>query len=136
MVQSREDITLTLEADAPVDPSSAQLFTGLAFRFKEPETGTQPDNTVQIEVDGVSAFVQPFLAAANLTDEPVECTLRSFDYDTKNASVGEMLAVIHLQLRDTKTRMETVSLTLGYTNSANQSFPNVLYTPESNPGLQ
>lgn len=136
MVQYTEDITVTLEATAPEDANDPVLFSGLAFRFTEPDLDTEPDSTVQIEIDGVPGFVQPYVVAANLTDEPIEATLREIAYDVYSGEVLELLDIFHLQVRHIRDTKTTVTATLGYTNSANQPFPNQVYTPESNPGLQ
>lgn len=135
MVQHDVDIDLTLEANAPVDASTTQPFIATAYRFKEPDQTSQPDPTVQIEIDGVSGNLQPFIRSAILTFEPIECTLRSCLYDVKAQVVVEMLRVFHLQMRRERTTMTTIAATFGYTNPANQPFPSKVYSAETNPGL-
>ena len=136
IIQHTQDVTMTLEAGAPEDAGDPVLFTGLAFRFQEPEQGTEPDNTSTIEIDGVPGYVQPYVVAANLTAEPIEATVRIVTYDVATESVLHIMRIYHLQVRHIGDNKTTVSLTMGYTNSANQAFPSEIYTPESNPGLQ
>lgn len=135
VVQHNEDISLTLETGAPADGDTLQLFTALAFRMKEPDISTEPDSTLTVQADGVSGAVQPYLATANQSSTPIEATLRPFSFDVVGKTVGEMLGVVHLQVRHISITKVSVSLKMGYTNSANRAFPAVNYTATSNPGL-
>lgn len=135
VVQHTTPVTVELEAAAPVDASTDVLFAALGFRLREPEISTEPDTTITIEMDGVTGAVIPYLAAANLTTTPIEVTCRAIAYDTVAETVTTILGIFHLQVRHIRSTLTTVSLSLGYTNSANQDFPNEVYTPESNPGL-
>ena len=45
LVQHKANVTVTLEAAAPVDAGVAVLFTALGFRLREPEISTEPDTT-------------------------------------------------------------------------------------------
>lgn len=135
LVDYETDLPIPLEANAPVDAGTTQTFIGRGFRFKEPDIGTQPDPTATIEIDGVSGGLQPFLRAATQTDEPIEATVRMFNLDTSDNSITSMLEVYHLQMRGDRSNMTTISGRFGYTNAANQAFPDAYYTPETNPGL-
>jgi hypothetical protein len=135
VVQHKANVTVTLEATAPVDAGDDVLFTALGFRLREPEISTEPDTTITIEVDGVTGSVIPYLATANQTTTPIEVTCRAIAYDVVAGTVTALLGIFHLQVRHIRSTLTTVSLSLGYTNSANQDFPNEVYTPESNPGL-
>lgn len=135
VVQHTLPVDVTLEATAPVNPGATVTFTALGFRLREPEVSTEPDTTITIELDGVPGVVQPYLAAANLTVEPIAVTCRAIAYDVVAGTVTALLGIFHLQARHIRHTQQTVSITLGYTNSANQDFPSEVYTPESNPGL-
>jgi hypothetical protein len=135
MVDHDKDIDLTLESDAPVQSGTTQTFTATAFRFKEPDFTNQPDPTVEIEIDGVSGTLEPFLKPAIASGEPVLLTLRGFMYDVNNESVDQMLRVYHFQMRKRVATMTTISATFGYTNPATQPFPKVKYSAATNPGL-
>lgn len=136
LVQFTEDVTHTLEASAPADASSAVLFAATAFRFREPDISTEPDNTVTMQVDGVPGTVQPLIITANATSEPVEATCRALAYDVAGKTVTAGLSIYHLQVRHIRTTKTSVALSMGHTNSANQPFPRSTYTPETNPGLE
>lgn len=134
-VQSVDDIPLVHEPNAPLDPGATINYLGLAFRFREPALDNEPDPTVRIEIDAVSGALQPLIRGASTTQEPVEATFRSFIYDGIEQEVTEMLSVLHLQLRETRVTSTTVSAVFGYTNPANQAFPDDYYDAQSNPGL-
>lgn len=135
LIQNDIDVDVTLEAAAPVNAGATVTFVATAFRFREPDNSNQPDPTVQIDIDGVSGSLQPFLQAAVLSGEPIECTLRAILYDTKAQATVALLRALHLQMRREKTTMTTIAATFGYTNPANQPFPSQAYSAETNPGL-
>jgi hypothetical protein len=135
IVSHKQDISITHEASAPANPSESVLYTALGFSFKGSAVNNEPDSTVSIRVDGVSGAVQSYLNVANLSYVPIEASMRPFSYDTVAQSVGEVMGVYHLQVRHIRMNKTSVSLTLGYTNSANRTFPYVFYTADNSPGL-
>ena len=135
IINHDQDADITLEADAPANPSTSQTFVGTAFRIKDPENTVQPDPTITIEIDGISGAMQPFLRPAVVSGEPILMTLRGLMYDVGAESVAQMLRVHHLQLRSMTTTMTTIVGVFGYTNAANQPFPSQKYDALTNPGL-
>lgn len=136
IVNYQDDVTHTLEASAPVDANTAVLFTGVAFDFETPKVGEDPVNTVQIKIDGVGGIVQPYLATAGQTLEPIEATLRCLLYDVSTDSVLHQSFTLQLRVMQSVSTMTQVAMELGRINSANQTFPNEFYTALSNPGLE
>jgi hypothetical protein len=126
---------LPLEDYAPVDAGAVVNFEGLSCDIKQPDIDTQVDSTFSIQIDGVSAFVQPLLALANRTSVPVDATIRFYAYNVSTQVVDGPVGVIHLQVRSMSVTKTAVGVTLGYTNTANKAFPSQKYTVESNPGL-
>lgn len=135
IVQHNRDIIFPIEAGAPVDGGTNQNFTGLAFRFREPEIGTDPAPTISIQIDGVSGALLPFIRGALQTEEPIECALRTYLYDVVDNVTVEHSSTLHLQMPKYSTGLITISATFGYANAANKSFPSENYTSETNPGL-
>tara|TARA_R110001583_G_scaffold34551_1_gene115856 strand:- start:11172 stop:11690 length:519 start_codon:yes stop_codon:yes gene_type:complete len=129
------DLTLSIEAGAPVDGGTSQPFSALGFRLQEPSVSADADATLALGVDGVSGIVQPYLAAANQTATPIEVSLRAYALDDRTQAEQVALGVIHQQVRHIAINKTTVSLTLGSPNAANRKFPFIDYSPESNPGL-
>lgn len=135
LVQGADDVTFTLEANAPVDGNSSVTFTSVGFDIDEPVINSEPDTIVSLSLNGVSSLVLPYLGAAGKTSTPVEATLRFITFDTVAKTVGEIYNPIHLQARGFSTSKTSVSMQLGYTNTANKAFPSEVYTAESNPSL-
>lgn len=135
IVNHYSDITHTLEATAPVQPGQAVVFTAVAFHFKEPTISDEPVENLSAQVDGVTGLLQPYLATANQTAEPIEATIREILYDVATSSVLHAPSVWHLRVTRSVETMESVLIEMGRLNSANQIFPNLFYTPASNPGL-
>jgi len=135
MVQYREDLDLTLEASAPVNPGETVSFQGTAFEFNEPGEATQPDPTARITIDGVPGVLQPFVRLAIRTRAPIAVTLRSLLFSSKTETVVSVLRVIHLELRRAKVDKTSITGTMGFTNPANQPFPSKKYSIETYPGL-
>ncbi len=135
LVAYPEDLVLPLEVGAPVDGGTNQTFTARAFMFRPPELGSEPDPTVEVQIDAVGADLRGFLRQAVLTTEPVEGTFRSYMLDVATNTSQLALDVLHLQLRGNRQNMTTISGRFGYVNAANLAFPSEIYTSESNPGL-
>jgi Domain of unknown function (DUF1833) len=135
LLDYEKDVLLTLEVNAPVNAGEQVHFTGLKMKVAEPEAGTEADGIVEYQLDGVSSSVHEPLAAANQTEEAIEATVRGLAFNTSNDSVVEIAAIYQLQVRHISITNTTVGVALGYRNAANQAFPNVYYTAESNPGL-
>ena len=124
-----------LESTAPENAGEMVTFIGVGFRTpKEPDLGTQPDNSMRIQIDGVSGAVHAYLKAAKGSGTPVEATLRRVLFDIDSGATV-IQSALHLQTRDIELKMTTVLLEFGYTNPANQRFPRDDYTLQSNPGL-
>ncbi len=135
LINYQVDITHTLEADAPVDASTAVLFTALAFTFIPPKLGDDPVSLLRAQLDGVPGIIQPYIATATQTSEPIEATFRELLIDVTGPTVLQNPYILHLRVHQVVSTMETVVLEAGRINSANQPFPNKFYTPASNPGL-
>lgn len=130
------DITHTLEPSAPADAGQSVLFSALAFDFEEPSTSGDPDALVRAQIDGVTGLLQPYIAAAGETVEAIEATLRELTYDVADQVVLQQPSTFHLQVRQSRSTMVSIAIEMARINSANLPFPNVYYTPASNPALQ
>lgn len=128
-------VDITLEADAPADAGQTVTFASVAFRAKQPDLSSDPDARAQIAIDGLVATVQPFVAQANKTGEPILATLRFYHFNTDGDVVGEMVDRHQLEWLNMASDALTTQMTFGYVNGANQKVPNENYTAESNPGL-
>ena len=130
------DIDHTLESTAPEDPSTLVTFSGIAFKFEAPEISDNPVTSVKASIDGVSGTLQPYLATASQSREAVEATLRELLYDTESETVLQQPSTFHMRVINSSSTMTSVQVEMTKINSANQVFPNIFYTAESNPGLE
>lgn len=132
VVANTEDLTLTLEADAPADPSAGVLFVALPFALEAPaqEPDRLPEATVAI--DNVSAEIGKALEAAVAARAPVDVTYREWLADDPSAPAFVLHGMTLARATATPTRV-TGSLT--FLDLVNLRFPRDDYTIERFPGL-
>lgn len=135
MIDYDIDIDVALEAGAPANAGQTVEFVAHAMEVREPEISTEPDSTVSLRLDGVSGVLQPLLYDAMQVIEPVLVTVRPLGYNVTTDTVLGVVGALHLEMRTATVTPEQVVMVCGFTNSANQDFPNDNYTPESHPGL-
>jgi Domain of unknown function (DUF1833) len=129
------DISLPLEVGAPANSGATVLFAGVACDIKPPDIDDQVDAVTSVQIDGVSGIVQTLLANANDSNVPIDATLRFYSYNINTGVADGPVGVIHQQVRNIAVNKTSVAVSVGYTNSANASFPTQKYTSYSNPGL-
>lgn len=116
MVNYDQDLQAELEATAPANGGETVTFTGVAFAPPKDAVDTEPGNTFSVTVGGISNQVLPYLNIANDTLEPIAATVRWIAYDTR---AGEVLGVgrpSEMQVRNFRTSILSVQMTLGFTN--------------------
>jgi hypothetical protein len=130
--------TLTLEADAPVDPSTAVEFIGVPFRYVRPEQVADLKDAgapaaVPIEIDNISLAVAELMLLAKESEEPLTVIAR--EYLPSDTSAPHILPVLTLTMTDIELGVETVSAKLVFGDLTNRRFPRRPYTAEQFPGL-
>lgn len=135
IVDFDSDLSLPLEDYAPVDSGETVLFVGTHCEIRPPDIDDQVDSVTTFRIDGVSGLVQALLANANQSIVPIDATLRFYSYNLRTGLVDAPVGVIHQQVRNVSISKTTISISIGYKNSANKQFPAQLYTAYSNPGL-
>lgn len=135
LVNYDSDINLPLEVGAPANSGETVLFAGVACDIKPPDIDDQVDAVTSVQIDGVSGIVQTLLANANNSNVPIDATLRFYSYNINTGIADGPVGVIHQQVRNIAVNKTSVAVSVGYTNSANASFPTQKYTSYSNPGL-
>ena len=78
VVRDHVDHTCTLEAAAPVDPSTPVLFVGYAFDIVLPEVSDAAAPEVVITIDNVSMEIEDNINAALQTADKVQGTYRPY----------------------------------------------------------
>ena len=133
VVRDVVDLTATLEATAPHDPSTAVLF--VAFRFDIVPPDVQPTSIPQcvIEMDNVGREIVAQLDLAMASGNLITCIYRQFiGTDLSAPQNNPPLTLTISAISATPLR---VRATAGFTNLANKRFPGEDYTAERFPGL-
>ncbi len=128
-VEYDENITLTLEADAPVNAGEEVEFQWVNVRVPEIPAGTEPGPTAQIELAMVSGDFDPYLRAAVEYGQPIAVTTRVFAWNVKERTFQGYRAIQHLELKDATLSDTSLRGTIGYNNDNQKLFPSSLYDP-------
>lgn len=134
VVADYNDLTATLEADAPLSAGQSVTFIAMAFQFTLPsmEEGQAPQ--VDIVLDGASAEIIGHLESAVTQTAQIEVTHRRFLASNPAAGPqdGEPLT---LYIASAKATLTQVTATATLTDINNCPFPSRVYRPDDFPGL-
>lgn len=134
VVADHQDLTATLESDAPLNAGQSVKFVAMAFQFKLPamEEGQPPE--LDITLDGVSREVIVHMENAVGQTQQIEVTFRRFLASNPAAGPqdGEPLTLYAATAKATLTQ---VTMTASLTDVHNKPFPSRTYTPRDFPGL-
>lgn len=111
-----ETLPVELEDYAPANPGEVVDFMCLAFKKPSDTIDTEPGNTFDVAVSGISNQVFPYLNVANETLEPIACTVRSVSLDTRDNTVVGVGSPSEMQVRNFRTGILNLQMTLGFTN--------------------
>lgn len=123
---------LTLEANAPANPSTAVTFYSVMFDLKLPEQNEATIAGLQLTIDNATKIVSKYLDQAVSIRAPVEVTYR--EYLASDPSAPQ-LVIGNLTVRSFKSTPFSVSGTAEFADLINKKFPNKVYRPEDFPGL-
>ena len=133
VVRDHADHTLTLEATAPLNPSTAVAFTAFAFNFTLPDVTEKGNPEIVIAIDNVSAEIIGYIDAAAQTASLIEVTYRP--YLSSDPSTPQMDPPLTLTVREIEADVFQVRARAGFPNLGARKFPNQTYTSERFPGL-
>lgn len=134
IVNDHQDLTATLEATAPVNPSTAVLFSALPVEVSGPdESDSGQTPAITFTIDGVSQLLVQQLdyAIAGLT--PVTVTERIYASD--DLSSPAVTPVLTMTLRDVQVTDTKVTARAVFYDPSNRGFPKQEYTSAQYPGL-
>lgn len=134
IVNDHADLTATLEATAPVDPSTAVLFTALPIEVSGPdESDAGQTPAITFAIDGVSQLLVQQLDYALATLVPVTVTERIYASD--DLSGPAVTPVLTMTLRDVQVTDTRVTAKAVFYDPSNRGFPRQEYTTPLYPGL-
>lgn len=134
LVVDKQDLTATLEADAPLDAGEDVLFKAIGLRVvKPPENDSGQSPTFSIEIDGVSNELLAMLDEDLDSSEPILMIYRVYASD--DTSTPAVLPVLRLELLDVNVNETRGTLTCGFADPINEAFPSVTYLRRQYPGL-
>src|SRR5262245_57062738 len=122
---------LTLESDAPLNPSTSVLFVGCMFDMSLPSQHDNPPS-IEISIDNVTQIISEQLDAAIGSSAPIEVTYREYldsDHTTPQYILGGGV------LQSVISTLNRVRGTIVFTDFINQNFPGLVYQPNKYVGL-
>lgn len=133
VVRDLADLTATLEATAPIDPSTAVLFLGYAFDLVPPDVSAGGTPQLAIEIDNVSRDILAAIEGAMATTDLLEVTYRAYlSSDLTGPQNDPPISLSIFQISATPLRIRALA---GFQDIVNKRFPSVEYTAETFPGL-
>jgi len=133
VVRDKQDITATLEASAPLDPSTAVTFVGFAFDLELPDVTTGPSPELLITIDNVSREVLMYMDQAANSSDLIEVTYRP--YLASDLSSPQMDPPLTMVVRDVEADIFSITARCGFGDFANKPFPRDVYDLTRFPGL-
>lgn len=132
VVRGNEDITATLEADAPVNKGEAVKFIGYPFDFKRPAVTERAGPTMTVTIDNVSKEIGRNIERAVSSMEVIRMIYRPYTSD--DLTSPQYNPPLEMTLTDIEVSVFKVSGTARFANLANRKFPYAVYTPQEFPG--
>lgn len=133
VVRGYDDITATLELDAPLNAGQAVTFIAAAFNFTLPGFKEGQIPQLQLTLDNVSREVTAHLEQAIGQAAPIEVTYRPFLYS--DLSAPQMDPPINMLLTTVTVDVFQVTGTATLNDVHNWGFPGRSYDLTSFPGL-
>lgn len=110
-----------------------KTFTGIGFKFKEPEVGDNGFQELQFEIDNVDRAASDYVVKARAHPIPIEVKYRP--YLSSDTATPQRTTPIVLFLRDVRISKYVVSGRATFADILNRRFLNELYTTSRFPSL-
>jgi hypothetical protein len=133
VVNDFEDLTATLEDDAPLDPGGTVTFRAVPMSITLPAEGEERQGEVRIALGNVARLLGPYLATVAQSQQPIEVICRV--YLGSDLTAPHELPPMRLTLRGAQATASTVTAAAGFGDVANRRFPAVEYRRTEFPGL-
>ena len=133
VVRDWADLTCTLEASAPANPSEEVTFIRFAFDFTKPEVSASGVPQLTIEMDNVDRAIVANIEAALASTDMVQATYR--EYISSDLSGPQNDPPIHMTIMSITADVFRVKAVAGFPDLMNRRFPTTEYDSETFPGL-
>lgn len=133
VVNDHQDLSATLEADAPEDASTEVTFVAFSFRFRLPDVQKTGMPEIEIEIDNVSREVLAYIDQAANSDDLIEVTYRP--YLASDTSAPQMDPPVTLVLHDVDADVFAIRARASFGDYGNRRFPGEWYDAQRFPGL-
>lgn len=133
VVRDYVDLTATLEATAPANPSTSVTFTRFAFDFTKPEVSSAGVPQITITMDNVDRAIVANIEAALTTTDLVQVTYR--EYLSTDLSAPQNNPPLNMTIMSVSADVFKVTAVAGFPDLMNRRFPSQEYSAEIFPGL-
>jgi hypothetical protein len=123
---------LTLEADAPSNPSEEVLFQSVMFRFSLASQTDARISGMDIAIDNATKIISSYLDEAVTERSPMTAIYREFLTDQMDTP---SMMIRNLTIQRVVSNNNTVRATAEFKDLVNKKFPNKVYRPEEFLGL-
>lgn len=128
-----KDYTLTLEATAPVDSSTAVNFTSCPFDLKKPRKGDEGQQSLSILIPNVDRRLTGQMDRARSTGGPITCYWRTYAFTQQTSPLLDPPPNFEIKIGNISPF--EVQLTASFFDFLNDKFPGKMYTSSFAPGL-
>ena len=133
LVRGHKDLTATLEAAAPFDPSTAVTFTAAAVAIKPPDKGIKGRQEMSLTIDAASGeIIRQLERVVAASREPIKVIYRVFVSSDLSAPQN---TPVQMTILNPQVTPERVSARAVFTDVINKAFPSIYYTTITHPGL-
>lgn len=129
-----DDVTLGLEADAPIDGGKMVEFKAVRFSMTLPKMEENAVPQLQIVLSNVSREITKYLEQASQVLEPIAVTMRPYLLSSPEAP--QLDPPIHMTLKKVSVDVFQITGTASLEDVYNWGFPFRKYMPDEWPGLK
>ncbi len=120
VVQGDLDIEIPLPDDMPVDPGQVVSFQAVSISVPEENLDEDPDSQLRLNVHGISGWVERYVSAAAKSFDVAEVSQLLLTYNIAERQLLTVRRHADLEMRSVNVSMTGMSITCGFTNTANR----------------
>lgn len=133
VVRDYADLSATLEATAPENPSEVVTFVQFAFDLELPDVTSGSSPELLLTIDNVNRDILTYIDLAANSQDLIEVTYRP--YLITDTSAPQMNPPLTMTVKEVEADIFRITARCGFGNFANKPFPNKVYDLQTFPGL-